>query len=644
MRKKLIKSALSFLLLGVLILSCIPITFAATGEKEVRILFTQDMHSNILPYDILNESGDVVSVGGYARLKTAIDSYKTNSTVIVDAGDFSMGTFFNAIFKTKSPDLTLMGAMGYDATTIGNHEFDYYVEGLTEALLSASGETPRMLISNLKFNEETKDVKAAFEEYGSSNYMIIERDGIEIGLFGLIGDQAQDYTGTSDPLEFKDVTESATESVAKLKEEGAQIIICLSHSGVGTTEDIDESEDVLLAQNVEGIDVIVSGHSHKLLQEPKLVEDTIIVSGGENAQYLGLLDITYEDGDVKLSDYSLIEVNETFTEDPTINSMIATYKEDVNSGYLLDLGLSFDKVMGYADHNFADLETILHTYGEYDIANLITDGYLNEVPGKEGYTTIGVINSGIIRDTFLEGEITASDIYNSLSLGMGEDGTLGYPLTEFFITGKELKALCEVDVSVFPILAEAQLFFSGVKYTYNEDRLIFNKVIDVEIQNSLGDWEPVDSDETYRVICSLYMLQMAGLVTDTTHGILSVIPKLEDGTEIKDNNDAILHYDNGNEIKEWISLSNYISTFEKNDNGISQIPDAYDAGREQKIAVNTNLITLVKHSNNFAKIVYAIVLVLIILVILIIRLIVKKVKKNKIKKRKDKIQKMKNKI
>lgn len=638
MKKRITKAFLAVVLCAVLFVSVAPGIFAGSGKKELRILFTQDMHSNILPYNILDSSGEEVSVGGYARIKTAIDENKTDSTVVVDAGDFSMGTFFNAIFQTQSPDLVLMGAMGYDATTIGNHEFDYYPEGLKNSLLAASGEKlPEMLISNMKFNDKTQDLKEAFEEYGSSKYTIIEREGIKIGLFGLIGDQAQDYTGTSDPVEFADVTATAEKCVSNLQEKGADIIICLSHSGVGTTEDIDESEDVLLAKAVEGIDVIVSGHSHKVLEEAKQVNDTIIVSGGNNGQFLGMLDVEIDAGKVSLRDYSLVEINDSFAEDPTINTMIEKFKGDVNSEYLAKLGLSFDQVIGYADHDFADMETILHTYGEYDVANLITDGYLNEVPEVDDYTTVSVINSGIIRNTLLEGDITVSDVYNALSLGMGADGTLGYPLAEFYISGKELKALCEVDVSVFPIMAEAQLFFSGVKYTYNENRLIFNKVIDVEVQDKNGNWEAVNPDETYRVVCSLYMLQMAGLVTDTTHGILSVVPKFQDGTEIKDFNDAILHYENGEEIKEWISLANYVESFDK-------IPDQYDSGREQKISVKTTPLSLIKHSNNFAKIAYVVIIVLIILIVLIIRGIVKKIKKRKQKKIRKRIEEWKDKI
>lgn len=638
MKKRFTKVILSLVLCAVLAITLIPGIIAANSTKNLRILFTQDMHSNILPYEILDETGEVVSVGGYARLKTAIDEYRTDSTVLVDAGDYSMGTFFNAVFQTQSPDLTLMGAMGYDATTIGNHEFDYYPEGLKNSLLTATGDNlPKMLISNIVFNDQTQDLKEAFENYGSAKYTVIDRDGIKIGLFSIIGDQAQDYSGTSDPVEFADVTETAKNCVEKLQEKGADIIICLSHSGVGTTEDINESEDVLLAKNVDDIDVIVSAHSHKVLEESKKVNDTIIVSGGKNAQYLGVLDVTMNDGEVSQSDYKLVEINDSFGEDPEINSMIEKFKGDVNSEYLEELGLTFDQVIGYADHNFTEMETLLHSYGEYDIANLITDGYLNEVPKTEDYTTVAVINSGIIRNTFLEGEITASDVYNTLSLGIGADGTLGYPLAEFYVTGKELKALCEVDVSVFPILAEAQLFFSGVKYTYNDNRLIFNKVIDVQVQNLEGEWEELKTDETYRVVCSLYMLQMAGLVTDTTHGILSVVPKFQDGTEITDINEAILYYENGEEIKEWVSLVNYISSYET-------IPDQYNLGREQKISVKTTLVTLVESSNTFAIIVYVAIFVILGLIILIIRGIIKKIKKIKHRKIRKRIEEWKNKV
>ena len=116
---------------------------AARAEADsgtLRILFTHDMHDHILPYKAANKNSDAVSlIGGYAYIKGAMDKYRTDTTIQVDAGDFSMGTLFNGIFQTDAPDLTLLGMMGYDAVTFGNHEFDYGPEGLAKSLLAEIG-------------------------------------------------------------------------------------------------------------------------------------------------------------------------------------------------------------------------------------------------------------------------------------------------------------------------------------------------------------------------------------------------------------------------------------------------------------------------------------------------------------------------
>ncbi len=154
--------------------------------------------------------------------------------------------------------------MGYDATTIGNHEFDFGVEGLKKALITASAAPnhPTILNSNMVFGEDdtSQSVEEAFQKYGSLNTKIITRDGVKIGVFGLLSAKAQSSANDFSPITFADTKERAKACVAELKNQGADVIVCLSHGG--TDADYSQSEDQQLAKAVSGIDVIISGHTH----------------------------------------------------------------------------------------------------------------------------------------------------------------------------------------------------------------------------------------------------------------------------------------------------------------------------------------------------------------------------------------------
>ena len=239
------------------------------------------MHDNFLPVKVLI-NGSYVELGGYARLKSAIDREKKlkPDALLLDAGDFSMGTLFQTIFSNDAPELRIMGQMGYDATTFGNHEFDFRGEGLAKSLNAAieSGDSlPVIVASNYTYpadkdgnlSDSLKDLKSEMEKYPVKDYTVIDRGGIKVGIFGLIGKDAISDAPMSD-LGFTDQVESAKRVVKILKEqEKVDLIVCLSHSGIW--DDKSKSEDEILAKNVPDINVIVSGHTHTKLDSPIII-------------------------------------------------------------------------------------------------------------------------------------------------------------------------------------------------------------------------------------------------------------------------------------------------------------------------------------------------------------------------------------
>ncbi len=193
--------------------------------------------------------------------------------LVLDAGDYSMGTAFAAATREIGGELKLMGMMGYDATTFGNHEFDLGPDGLGRSISVAAkaGRIPAVLASNTDFSKKDPtlaDLQRLAKTGVIRRYTVIERGGIRFGIFGLLGKEAMHYT-SGGAATFADPIETAKEMVKTLRDkEKVDLVIALSHGGLEKGKDgrYTEGEDVRLAEAVPGIDVVISGHSHTFLK------------------------------------------------------------------------------------------------------------------------------------------------------------------------------------------------------------------------------------------------------------------------------------------------------------------------------------------------------------------------------------------
>ncbi len=615
----------------------IPFANAEESSQTLTILFTHDLHDNFLPVESVQE-GKKQYVGGYARLHSAIQAVRVQeqNVLLVDAGDYSMGTPFQTIFQTDSPELRLMGQMGYDVVTLGNHEFDYRAEGLADSLQAAvnSGEPlPQIVQSNIIFpvddggnlTDSLEHLKKSMENYGTKDYTIIERNGIKVGIFGVMGADSASKAPMSE-VQFEDEITHAKRVVDILKQEGAEIILCLSHSG--TWADKSESEDEILAKKVPDIDVIISGHTHSTLEQPIVAGDTIIVSGGCYGENLGRLDMSKEEDGWTLLNYELQPINETLPEDKYITQQIQNYKTVVEERYFSLFQKTYDEVIARSPFDFPSLADMYRVHNESTLGNLISDGFIYTVKEAEGEAyepiAVSVVPVGTIRGSIPEGDITTADAFSISSLGIGADKLPGYPLISAYLTGKELKTICEVDASVAPLMEDAQLYMSGINYTFNPNRLIFNKVTNTSLVNEKGDLEEIDDKKLYRIVVGLYSAQMLSIVGDESFGLLSITPKTKDGTPITDFEKYILHDENGNEIKEWYALAHYLQSFEKED-GVSVIPEYYNQTHGRKVVDdNGNILAVLSNPNYIALGVYGGILVVAGLITFIAVRIVKK--------------------
>lgn len=572
MRWKLLK--IFIIAMMITLLSAVPVQ-----AKELRILFTHDMHSYLDP-TIGIIGGKKQSYGGAAKLADMINENRTDSTLIVDGGDYSMGTLYQTGFTENAYELRMLGRLGYDVTTFGNHEFDLGGYGLAQSLDSARRladeegiRLPEIVQSNIDFagqlTPEQQALKTSMEAYGVQPYVIKEVNGIRVAFFGLEGIDSLECAPTSGQ-KWTDYIEAAQKTVSEIGEK-ADVIICLSHAG---TDGSGDGEDVELIKKVSGIDVLISGHSHTAYPEALTINDTILGSSGCYLQNLGLMDLEIntdpENGNsgtrgkkLQLKNYKLLPIDETVPEDPSIREELQKYKQSITDGYLRKYagGGHPDDIIAFSETDFISLDEMQKLHEEFNIGNLIADSYMYEARAN-GINDIDValVGLGTIRGTIMKGPVKLSDAFEICSLGAGSDGSAGHPLIGAYITGAELKLFVELDASAGPMVSYIKMSYSGLEYRFNEDRMLLDRVTDIHIVRPDGTREEIDDKKLYKVSCNMYAANMLGMLNGLTNNILTIVPKNADGTPIEDMYTAVLKNKDGQEIKEWVAFRNYIES------------------------------------------------------------------------------------
>ncbi len=628
------KKSLKFLLLFILLSSLSLPTFAEDNES-LTILFTHDIHDNLEAFD-MEINGDIRSIGGFARLSTAIkeEREKDKDLLLLDAGDYSMGTLYQTIYTSHSPALRLMGHMGYDATTFGNHEYDFRSQGLSQSLLTAleSGDPlPEIIATNTHFpqdsNSELEELQKTFDLFGVKDYLVLDKKGFKIGIIGLMGEEA-DSNAPMAEVEFKNIVDESKRVTSILKEEEkVDLIVALSHTG--TDGKPGKTEDEILAKKVPEIDLIISGHSHTLLAEPIIVGNTIIASSGRYGENIGKIKILKSKDGWSLEDYRIKAIHDRYEKDMEIENLIDGFKKDVEDQYLDKFNLQYDDLIARSPFNFIASLDIGQLHQEEPLGHLIADAYKYAIKEAEGsdYKNIdlAVVPAGIIRDSFLKGPISVRDIFKVSPLGIGEDNISGYPLLDVYLTGRELKTVAEVDASIQPLMGAAQLYMSGLKYSFNPNRIIFNKITNVSLITENGE-EELEDHKLYRVAANLYTAQMLNIVGDKSMGLLSIVPKDENGKEVKNYEDRII-YEDGVELKEWLALTKFLGSFPEKD-GLPEIPQSYGQKQGFKIVENDkSLMARLEKPNKISLGLLGIILLLLLILALVIRFFINRRRK-----------------
>ncbi|MBE5888912.1 MAG: bifunctional metallophosphatase/5'-nucleotidase [Lachnospiraceae bacterium] len=641
MKKRILALCMAFLMVMPMVVSPV-LAVADEAGKKVDAMFLHDTHSHLKEFATV-EGNKSQTMGGFARIKTLINAQlaKNPDTLLLDAGDFSMGTLVQVVYEEEAAELRMLGELGMVATTFGNHEFDYGAEGVANMLNSAlaSGDSlPEMLICNVDWDamnaagltDDQKILFDSFENYGVREYMIVEKGGVSIAITGVMGANSVDCIPNC-PLVFEDAVTAVKETVAEIKEkESVDMIVCISHSGTWTDES--KSEDEILAKEVPELDVIVSGHTHTQLPEPIQHGETYIVSCGEYGKYLGSLSMSQKDnGRWNMDSYELKAITSAIEEDAATKARVDYFMSLVDDHYLSKFGYTKDQVLCTNEIPFATVDDLYDLHTELNLGSLIADAYayaVENAPDWDGHPVdVAVAPSGTIRETYALGNITVENVFNSFSLGMGQNGVPGYPLISVYLTGEELKLAAEIDASISDLMTTARLYTYGLRWSYNPNRMILNKTTDVYIMNRQGERVELENDKLYRVVTDMYTALMLGGVTDMSFGLLSLVPKQADGTPLTDYNKAII-YTGEDELKAWTSIAQYMESFEDTDgDGVGNVPVVYGTTEGRKVVEDSKALgDLLKNPNKFFWMILGIVaLVLVILVVLII-IIVKVVK------------------
>lgn len=585
---------LKLLLLITFIISFATISFS----QKLTILHTNDMHSKLTGYGpeseytplTINDDG---TIGGFARLSTLFAKYKKenkDASLILDAGDFLMGSLFHVAEEETGFQLNLMKEIGYDVITLGNHEFDFGPVTLNNILNSAkkNGDLPKIVSSNIivpkDFAEKNNNFKLD-DKSAISSYTIIKRNGLKIAIFGLMGIDAKNVAPLKKPITFADPIKTAKSVVSLLKSKfNPDIIICLSHSGIDVKSYQNgnvEGEDIELAKKVPEIDIIISGHTHSVTSKPIVVGNTYIVQTGSYVQNLGKINLEVKNGEISYFNFSLIPVDDKILGDKKVYNEIEKQKEFINKKYLAPVNLKYNTKI--AQINF-DLNIKHNKLKESNLGSFIADATKYYLAKNGINADFSMVASGTIRENLLKGKngiITVPDIFRVMSLGRGYDKVPGYPLAMIYLTGREVKSLMEILNMSRAKGGDGYLYTSGIKIYTNPKKIMLHKVRKVEIDGKEIDISK-HNKKLYSITANTYLLSFFGRIKEMSHGLVKVVPKDKNGNPIADMKNQLIDINPNKtgiqEAKEWIALVEYMRSFKKGNKNLPVIPEKYKKG------------------------------------------------------------------
>jgi len=494
---------------------------SAAGDSPftLTILHTNDIHAHYAPYtndgSVCNNEANCL--GGSARLKTLIDQFRSAepNSILVDAGDQFQGTLYYKLFKADIVTLT-MNTLGYQSMAIGNHEFD---DGPQMLARLVSGVSFPVLGTNLDVSAEPTLAGKLF------TITVITVGGERIGLLGLTTPETSFLSNPGPNVKFNDPAASARTAVTALQAEGINKIIALTHLGY--------DEDISLAQAVDGVDVIIGGHSHTFIYTPTVPvtftppiypkygamtpagpyptlvhtpngDQVLVTTDYCWTAFLGLLRVTF-DGDGKVTSFqgNPIYLADTIVKDPGVTAMMAPYDAEVQKMHARVVGTTTVNLpidMGGQQ---------ICRMGECLLGDLLSDAMLWKTNSTftqslhqgssdaEASYQIALVNGGVLRSP-LTGTISIGDILEVLPFGNS--------IATLEITGTHLISALENGLSRLGTTSGTGRFpqVAGLRYVFNPLEPVGSRLISVEVRTEAG-FVPLNPQHIYRIVTNDYV-------------------------------------------------------------------------------------------------------------------------------------------
>ncbi|RDW20581.1 choice-of-anchor I family protein [Oceanobacillus chungangensis] len=490
-----------------------PVAVGDKVKEALDAILEKNLNNGYLDLTIMHTNDTHANLDNVAKRVTAVKEVRAEepNALLLDAGDVMSGTLYYNEFQGMA-DLRFMNLMGYDAMTFGNHEFDLgsTEEGLQGLADFVEGAKFPFVSSNVDFTKDDK-FKGLFSDIISSrpadghiyNGMIREVEGEKVGIFGLTTAETADLSSPG-AIEFEDYIKEAERAVKAFEGQGVDKIVALTHIGYDDNPNVDN--DLTLAAEVDGIDVIVGGHSHTQLNEPVIItkdnagkekDPTVIVQAYQYNNFLGKVDVEFNDkGEVVAAAGKLIDVAEK-ADDQYALGLLEQYSTQVEKVSQTEIGATAESaLLNPRTSDKGNEEQVSVRKNETPLGNLITDGMLAEGKEYDEEVVMAFQNGGGIRAAINEGPITVGEVITVLPFG-------NTPAV-MELTGAEIKEAFEISVGELPYENGGFLHVAGGKVEFDSSKPAQSRVISVSYQNEDGSYTEIQDKEIYKIVTNAF--------------------------------------------------------------------------------------------------------------------------------------------
>jgi len=470
---------------NILLFAIVLSTLSQAQIDTITVLQLNDTHSCLAP--LAPRTANLQGTrGGIARAASVIGMTKMSETNVLTlhGGDLFIGDLFFAKYQGV-PEFQMLNSLGFDAMTVGNHEFDLQPQTL-QAVLDASfagGGFP--LVSSNVILDGFPSLKNYIKPYIIKTY-----GNTKVGIFGMTTPETNLFSLPVPVVIDTNIAVTMSAMIETLKGLNCKVIICLSHLGI--------ENDKILASMLPYIDVIISAHDHVTTITPVAVTrpdggTTYITECGAFYSYIGKLKLCVQGNTVTKLDYQLIELNNLIPEEPTIKSTIDGLISDIENAY----GPLFTQQIGNATADFEEVADSLLNIGNHDtpVGNLVTDAFR-----QQEKTQIAITVGGSTSQKIFHGPIVPADAFRAIGYGFNATNGLGYFLMTYKLSGLDLMKGLEFCLSTIDQNDELLPQVSGLKYEYVPGNAPLHRLVSLLYNNN-----PVSPDSFYSVTTNQFL-------------------------------------------------------------------------------------------------------------------------------------------